>query len=206
MARSHFLMPAAFAIALSLGACGKSNDQNAQAPNALDADLANTQGTIAASDAVMKAAGGKLIAAPKPLKPSEASEETLTLGGLAQQQANPNSKRQCSAKVDYAMAWAERLPADMPIYPGSSVTEAGGETGGCALRVVNFKAQAPIDEIVNFYYTRAVRSGFSTEHILEQDEHMLGGTRDRDDGAYMVIARPAAGGGTEVDLIANNGR
>ena len=205
MARPIALMPAALALALSISACGKSDDQNAQAPNALGVETAVPEGTIRASAEVEKAAGGKLIPAPKPVKPSEASEESQTLGGLAQQQASPNSKRQCAAKVDYAMDWAKRLPADMPIYPGGSVTEAAGETGGCGLRVVNFRSDAPLQAIVDFYYTRALRSGFSAEHIEEDKEHMLGGTRDRDDGAYMVIARAATGGGTDVDLIANNG-
>lgn len=205
MASNHFLIPAALALALSLAACGKSKDENAQAGNVLEAEPAKAVGTITASEEVMKAAGGKLIPAPKPLKASEASEESLTLGGLAQQQANPN-KRQCTGKLEDGISWAERLPADMPLYPRASVAEAAGETGGCGVRTVNFKTQAPLQEIVDFYYTRAVRSGFSTEHIMEDKEHMLSGTRDRDDGAYMIIARAAAGGGTEVDLIANNGR
>ncbi|MBB5684370.1 hypothetical protein [Sphingobium boeckii] len=206
MARHPFLIPTALALALSLAACSKGEDRNAQALNALDQALADSEGTITASADVMKAAGGKLIPAPKPVKPAEASEESRTLGGLAAQQASTNAKRKCSAKVDYAMSWAERLPGDMPIYPGGGVTEAAGETGGCALRVVNFKTDAPLQDIMDFYYTRAVRSGFSAEHIVEDKEHMLGGTRDRDDGAYLVIARAAAGGGTDVDLIANNGR
>jgi hypothetical protein len=37
-------------------------------------------------------------------------------------------------------------------------------------------------------------------------EHVLGGTRAKDDGAYFITFAPAPGGGTAVDIVTNNGR
>lgn len=148
-------------------------------------------------------AAGKLLPAPKPVA-MDAPEGPTTLGALASQQAKRNGQS-CGGELGYSQGWATRLPADMPLFPSARVSEAAGsDAGGC--RAVSFTSGAALQTILDFYYTQAVRGGFTAEHRVDGGEHMLGGTRARDDGAFIVIARARAGGGTEVDLIANNGR
>jgi len=149
------------------------------------------------------AATGKLLAAPKAVA-MDAPETPMTLGALASQQARRNGQS-CGAELGYSQGWATRLPADLPLYPRARVSEAAGsDAGGC--RAVSFTSGAPLQSILDFYYTQAVRGGFTAEHRVDGAEHMLGGTRAKDEGAFIIIARARAGGGTEVDLITNNGR
>jgi hypothetical protein len=146
---------------------------------------------------------GKLLAAPKAVA-MNAPETPMTLGALASQQAR-RTGQSCGAELGYSQTWAARLPADLPLFPQARVTEAAGsDAGGC--RAVSFTSGAALQTVLDFYYTQAVRGGFTAEHRVDGGEHMLGGTRGKDDGAFIVIARARAGGGTEVDLIANNGR
>ena len=60
--------------------------------------------------------------------------------------------------------------------------------------------------VVDYYYTRARRSGYSADYEVRGGEHVLGGVRDNDGGAYVVFLNRNAGGGTSVDIVANNGR
>ncbi len=152
--------------------------------------------------AAADAGAGKLLAAPKAVA-MDAPDGPTTLGARASQQAR-RTGQSCGAELAYSHGWATRLPADVPLYPRARVTEAAGsDAGGC--RAISFTSSAPLQTIIDFYYTQAVRGGFSADHRVDGAEHMLGGTRARDDGAFVVIAR-ARPGGTEVDLITNNGR
>jgi len=212
-----------FAAALTLGACEQKDnaaleklDQSLtgnQTDPALAAALedqivVDPKGKAGGQAGAAAGAPGTLLRAPKPVKAAactgDCAAETgrKTLGGLAQQQA----KRGCDAKLDYGNGWAERLPADMPLYPNARVVEAAGMAGKmCNIRIVTFTTGAPLQNVIDFYYTKAVRAGFSAEHLLDGTDNVLGGTRAKDDGAYYVMAR-AVKGGTEVDLMANNGR
>ena len=60
--------------------------------------------------------------------------------------------------------------------------------------------------VVDYYYTQAKRGGYSAEYLLRGGEHVLGGTRDSDDGAFVVTLNTRKGGGTAVDIVASNGR
>ncbi len=133
-----------------------------------------------------------------------ARRESLTLGALASRQGS--GAQACAANVHYSTRWALRLPNDLPLYPDARVTEAAGtEDGNCALRIVSFASSAPLQTIIDWYYTRASNAGYSGEHQADGDEHVLAGTRDRDGAAYAVFMTPRDGGGTDVDLVANNG-
>jgi hypothetical protein len=145
------------------------------------------------------------IQAGKDCKQCAAARESVTLGGLA---ARQNDKRtsQCAGSLTYSAGWANRLPADLPLFPQARVTEAAGsEAGKCALRVVSFSAAQPMQAMLDWYYTRAVKSGYSAEHQVDGKEHILGGTRDRDGGAYVLFMTARADGGTDIDMVANNG-
>jgi hypothetical protein len=134
-----------------------------------------------------------------------AARESLTLGALAARQMNRRTSA-CAGALRYSASWADRLPADVPLYPGARVTEAAGaNTGVCALRAVSFSTNARLQTVVDWYYTRVTNTGFTAEHQSDGTQHTLGGTRDRDGGAYVLFLTPRRDGGTDVDLIANNG-
>lgn len=219
---------------LMLGGCNRSDSD--QSLNALDDSLAGNVADPALADALEsqirvdpKLAGkggggatgsgaapsaaetGTLLRAPAPqkapacegnCKPGTAGAQTL--GALAGQQGTSGG---CDAKLAYDNSWAARLPADLPLYPHARVSEAAGAAGTkCNIRTVTFTTAAKLQDVVDFYYTKAVRSGFSSEHLLDGTDHVLGGTRQRDNGAYYIMVRALKGGATEVDIVANNGR
>ncbi|MFZ5749331.1 MAG: hypothetical protein ACOY45_16940 [Pseudomonadota bacterium] len=135
----------------------------------------------------------------------QAARESATLGGLAARSPDAGVAG-CAAQIEYSARWANRLPAGIPLYPTARVTEAAGTEGGtCALRVVSFTVAEPMQNLLDWYYTKAVRAGYSAEHQVDGQEHILGGTRDRDDAAYVLFLNPRADGGTDVDLVANRG-
>jgi hypothetical protein len=153
-----------------------------------------------------------LMKAPAPTQATKdcrqcaAARRSMTLGGLAARQKDARTS-QCAASITYSAGWANRLPADLPLFPQARVTEAAGsEAGKCALRVVSFSTSQPLSVLVDWYYTRAVRGGYTAEHQVDGAEHILGGTRARDNSAYVLFVKARADGGTDADLVANNGR
>ena len=124
-----------------------------------------------------------------------------TLGALAA--AQPATGR-CGA-IGYSAAWANRLPADLPLYPDARVGEAAGSASGpCALRAVSFVSSAPPAKLIDWYYTRATAARYSAEHRGDGTTQVLGGTRGND--AFVVYVTPRPGGGSDVDLVTNAGR
>ena len=63
-----------------------------------------------------------------------------------------------------------------------------------------------MQHVVDYYYTRATKSGFSAEYVLRDGQYALGGTRAVDEGAFYITFTPRKDGGTDVDIVANNGR
>lgn len=155
-------------------------------------------------------ADGELMKTPAPVSAENctqcaAAREAVTLTGLAQRQKD-GATRGCASQLQYSAGWANRLPADLPLYPQARVTEAAGtDSGQCALRVVSFSSPTPMQGMLDWYYTRAVRAGYTSEHQVDGDQHILGGTRDRDDGAYVLFMTPRSDGGTDIDMVANRG-
>lgn len=128
----------------------------------------------------------------------------LTLGELASRQGAGMGT--CSADVKYSAGWVNRL-GDLPVYPGAQVSEAAGSNKpGCALRIVSFTTTAPADRVIDYYYTQATKAGYDGEQQTDGKERVLGGTRAKDGGAYVVFVDPSDGGGSSVDLVVNNGR
>lgn len=156
------------------------------------------------------AKSGKLLRAPPVSTAPVQSDGAITLGELAQQQSKKpgGAAAKCrNAKTEYDMRWASRLPAEFPVYPRAAVQEAAALVApGCTTRLVSFNSAAPMQSLLDYYYTQAVRGGFTAEHVLQGSDHVLAGARARDDGAYYLILSNRPGGGTAVDLIANNGR
>ncbi len=175
---------------------------------ALPADTGYEGSTATAADL----AGAKIIHAPAPVIVAASDctscgeNRAATLGGLAKDQGINRSKGTCDAKLQYGAAWSTRLPAEFPVYPKGRVKEAGGVAGApCNIRVVSFTTSAAMKDVVDFYYSRAKHAGFTASYEIRAGEHMLGGTRASDDGAYVVTFGRAPGGQTSVDLVANNG-
>jgi hypothetical protein len=144
---------------------------------------------------------GKLLRAPAPGKVEATGGGAPTLGELAARQKG-GSMAGCADKLSYSARWAARLSADTPVYPGANVVEAaGGDEAPCRMRVVTFRAPAAKQAILDYYYTKAVRGGYSAEHQSDGREHVLGGTKGND--AFVLFLRDLPGGGTEVDLVSN---
>ena len=102
-----------------------------------------------------------------------AARESSTLGGLAARQPDGRTAS-CAANVQYGAGWAQRLPADLPLYPQARVNEAAGTDGGsCQLRVVSFSSPQPIAAMLDWYYTHAVHAGYTSEHQVDGNEHIL---------------------------------
>lgn len=130
-----------------------------------------------------------------------------TLGARAQQQSSQRGKGTCDAKLEYGAAWANRMPAEFPVYPRGRVIEAAGVDGGlCDIRVVSFTSNVAMKKIVDYYYSLARHTGYTAEYVLRDGEHTLGGVRDNDGGAYVITFATRPSGGTAVDIVANNGR
>lgn len=154
---------------------------------------------------------GELMRVPAPVTADKncstctAGREAVTLGGLAARQKDGRTSG-CAANLQYSAGWAQRLPADLPLYPQARVVEAAGaDSGACALRVVSFSAPVTMQGMLDWYYTKAVRAGYTSEHQVDGDQHILGGTRDRDGGAYVLYMTTRPDGGTDIDMVANNG-
>lgn len=144
-------------------------------------------------------ANGKLLRTPAAGKFTGNAGEPATLGQLAAAQKGGAG---CAEKLDYSARWAARLAPEMSVYPKAQVVEAaGGNEAPCKMRVVTFRADANMQAVLDYYYTKALRAGYSAEHLEDGKDHMLGGTR-RDD-AFMLFLRTLPGGGTEVDLVSN---
>ncbi len=135
-----------------------------------------------------------------------AARESVTLGALAARQKAPGTAA-CAGNLRYSTHWAQRLPGDLPLYPDARVIEAAGnDAGNCHVRAVSFASSAPLQRVLDFYYTRASNAGYSADHQADGAEHVLGGTRARDDGAFAIFLTSRADGGTDVDMVANRGR
>ena len=131
-----------------------------------------------------------------------AARRALTLGALA---ASQGASANCVQKVSYSTTWANRLPDAVPLYPDARVREAAGaDEPGCALRVVSFASAAPMQRLLDWYYTRTSDAGYRAGHGTEGDEHILAGTRPS--AAFMLRLRPRGDGGTDVDLMVDDAR
>jgi hypothetical protein len=129
-----------------------------------------------------------------------AARRSLTLGALAEAQGGRTAG--CAEAVSYSAGWANRLPAGVPLYPDARVAEAAGaDRPGCALRIVSFASAAPVQRLLDWYYTRTARAGYRAQHGADGTMHTLGGTKRG--AAFLLILTPRADGGTDADLMAD---
>lgn len=133
-----------------------------------------------------------------------AARGALTLGALAERQSQ-RSVAACAGGLRYATAWADKLPAALPLYPDARIAEAAGNDGnGCSLRVVSFASNAPVARVASWYYAHATRAGFAADHRADGAERVLRGAQGA--ASFMLYLRPHAGGtGTDADLVSAGG-
>lgn len=129
-----------------------------------------------------------------------AARRALTLGALAETQGGRAAG--CAQSLTYSATWANRLPAGVPLYPDARVAEAAGaDRPGCALRIVSFASNAPMQRLLDWYFTRTGNAGYRAQHGADGKMHTLGGTKRG--AAFLLILSPQEHGGTEVDLMAD---
>jgi hypothetical protein len=160
-------------------------------------------GQTAQAGTGQRQAGGGTLRAPEPT-PAEDGDGQASLASAA---SGTGDCRGAGAQFDYNRSWAGRLSPVFPLYPGGRLSEAAGRNqGDCRMRVIAFTTADAPQRVLDFYNDRAVRSGYSAEHQIRGEDHVLGGTNGSDGGAYYLIVTPLPSGGSDVALISNNGR
>lgn len=219
--RLTFPLMLGLALALPLAGCERTASDEAAVAE-LDKKLVGSD-RIVVDPALASGKGGdvsiealdsaKPMRAPKPAIVAAEdctgceSKSATTLGERAADEGVTRGKGTCDAKLQYGAKWAGKMPPEFPVYPRGKVKEAAGVDGGiCDIRVASFTTPTAMQNVVDYYYTRARMSGYSAEYQIRAGEHVLGGVRDHDGGAYFITFNAAAGGGTAVDIVANNGR
>jgi hypothetical protein len=204
---------------MALGACGKvSRDEGnlANLDNQLVGNDTDPALTSAINDQIMVdptlANQSNRNAVRPPQTPSQAQypAETGPNGAAKRpdaESAAANSGAPCAGgEFNYATEWASRLSPTFPVYPGAKLVEAAGkDLPGCRERVVSFTSADPWQRIIEYYRLRAQSAGYSVEQQSRGADRVLGGTNERDGGAYYVIVTPKQGG-SEVSMLSNNGR
>ena len=202
---------AALATALALAGCNRGGSENNLADLGNDADPAVTS---ALNDQILVddnlAAQSNRNAARASPTPAGAAYPAPDVAAAPKGNAAAaiGGGKGCSdaARFDYNMRWAGRLAPNFPVYPGGRVTEAAANNSSrCSTRVVTFTTADDWQRVLDWYHTRAVRAGYSSEHQLRDGDHVLAGANERDNGAFYLIVTPKPKG-AEVALVANNGR
>lgn len=202
---------AAFAAALALAACNRGGGEENLADLGNDADPALTS---ALNDQILvdpnlanQSNQNAARAASTPRQAQYPGRQGDPSGSPVASAIGEGAKG-CSdaARFHYNLGWAKRLAPNFPVYPGGRVTEAAANNqSGCSTRVVTFTTADNWQRVLDWYHTKAVRAGYSSEHQLRDGDHVLAGANERDNGAFYLIVTPK-GNGSDVALIANNGR
>ncbi|MFM5907569.1 MAG: hypothetical protein ACKOPO_08295 [Novosphingobium sp.] len=109
-------------------------------------------------------------------------------------------KTPCENGLGWSAIWATRLPDPVSIYPRGHVAEAtGSDDAGCRMRAVTFRTGAGISDVVDFYWTRATRAGFSPQHRANGDAHAI--SAEKGGLSFTVFVKPGPDGQSEVHLI-----
>lgn len=163
------------------------------------------RGAAASGGGAGAQAGGATLRAPAPTRAESGEAQHTQIASAAAGRGGTACAN--GAKFNYDRSWANRLPAAFPVYPGGRIAEAAGnDSGDCRVRVVSFTTGDAPQRVLDFYHTRAVRSGYTSEHQLRGSDHVLAGTAEGIDGAFYLIVTPLPSGGSDAAIIANKGR
>ena len=103
----------------------------------------------------------------------------------------------CASNLDENLAWALRLPANLPVYPRAHLREAvGGERGACRLRGASFTAPVAAGQVLAFYRAIASEAGYT---LRSAGRYGLVGQRGS--SRIAVLVRPQPGGLSQFDLL-----
>ncbi len=196
---THAAALAALALLAGLSACsGNKADTDALDNQLVDGIAADRDPSLA------DALGNQIVV--DPARAGGRSGETLGQRATGQAAGRPGMLRpDCEKQYRYDAGWAKRLPVALPLFPQAKLSEAAGtDAPGCRMRIVSFTSTAPAEKILAYYQSSATRAGYSADRRSEAGDIVLAGTHGEE--AYYLIATPAAGGGTAVDLVANHGR
>ena len=153
----------------------------------------------AARAAALKLAGGSITPAPAP---ATGGADRPARGAVTAVQLAAVTHPQCAPRAVYSARWAALLPAALDVYPRGAVQEAAGTDGaGCRLRAVNFRTPVPPGDVIDFYYARLRKAGYTARRTREGSDDVLGGTGGGT--AYVIYVRTLDEGMTEVDLVSN---
>ncbi len=150
--------------------------------------------------------GGRMAMrnAPPPQRVDGQLPPDAVLSVAARAASAGQGAQDCAAIAEFSAMWAARMPEVFPVYPRAAVQEAAGtDHGACKLRAVNFSTPVALSEVMDFYFTRATSSGFSTQRVVQDGDDILGGTSGP--SSFMVFARSLPDGMTSVDLVTNGG-
>jgi hypothetical protein len=179
---------------------GNSAVAAGQGDGSLPPEMLSPEALDRARSAALQLVGGQIRKAPVAVEVAGKLPADAALAVASRAAAAPGANGNCADRAEYTMQWAAKLPASFPVYPQGSVQEAAGtDDGNCALRVVNYVTAVPLDDVIDFYFTRATGAGFSAQRVKQDGDDVLGGVKGGT--SYVVYARPIASGGTSVDLV-----
>jgi hypothetical protein len=206
----------ALAAALALAACGGGEDNSLNvAGNDADPALTSALEDQILVDPTLAQQSNKNAVRP-PETPTQAqypagvatgggTPAATPAAGQAPRPAQGGGTANCTGNVEFAYGndWANRLPAAFGVIPNARITEAAGAANGC--RVVTFTTSENWQKVLDWYHTRAVRAGYSSEQQVRDGDRLLAGANESDGSAFFLIVTPKQQG-AEVALITNNGR
>lgn len=196
------MRPVSLLLLGALAACGQAvREEPANTADPAIADAINDPIMVDPQLSVQSGGGPALVAVPADAT-AEVADDLPTLGQVAVRTVAIPAYRGCGAKIDYAMTWMGRLPADLSAPENSMVAEtAGSDSPACQLRIVRFATTVPIDRIAAHYRDVAKRAGYS----VSKDAKGLQARRSKDGAAFSVTMTPTKTG-SSVDFITNRGR
>jgi hypothetical protein len=178
------------------------SNRNAVRPPETPTQAQYPAGQAGAKAGGQRQAGGGTLRAPEPT-----SGDSDQQASLASTTTGSGDCRGAAAQIDYNRGWAGRLSPVFPLYPGGRLSEAAGRNQGqCRMRVVAFTTADAPQRVLDYYHDRAASSGYTSEHQVRGEDHVLGGANQSDGGAFYLIVTPLPSGGSDVALISNNGR
>jgi hypothetical protein len=205
------VLAGAFALAACQGGDEAAANQGNDADPALTSALENeimVDPNLAQGNQAAPATGQTAAASGQPGNPTAGTgggqaPGQPTLAAAAQVGGGPGCTN--PDQFDYGPGWVNRLSPVFPVYPGGRVTDAAGNnSGNCRARAVTFTTGDSFERVLDWYHTKAVRAGYTSEQQVRDGDRILGGANQRDGGAFYLIVTPKPAG-AEVALITNTG-
>lgn len=106
----------------------------------------------------------------------------------------------CAKALKEDFLLAATLPPVAAIPPGAMVVQAGGaDAQGCGLRIIRYRSPAPISDLLQYHYARALRAGLGAARYASPEDIVA--AKGKGNERLTVHVRPATGGLNGVDLI-----